>query len=377
MKIRSVFLGGGINSASGRAHFSALNIDNHWDVRGGLFSRNVETQLSSLKSYNIADPLDFTSVSDLIENKHQYDVAHVLTPPSAHKNQIIDLVTAGINVVSEKPLVTSLDEALDLRNVINNNRGFLAVIYNYLGYPMIREMADRIRRGEIGLLHEIHVHMPQEGFVKLNNGEPILPQVWRQTDGVIPTVSLDLGVHVHMMIKYLTQLKPTMVYAKTGSNGNIEGLIDSVNAVTTYENDVIANIWYGKSYFGYRNGLEVKVFGREGSFSWKQVNPENIVMTNSSGEQSIIDRATNTSRIAALQRYERFKVGHPSGFVEALANYYYDIYGLIQNDFLRVDTDVPQVFGISESIEGLLWLDTLHKSAATGTNVALDYDRIR
>lgn len=100
-------------------------------------------------------------------------------------------------------------------------------------------------------------------------------------------------------------------------------------------------------------------------------------MTNSSGDKSIIDRATNTSRIAALQRYERFKVGHPSGFVEALANYYYDIYALIKNDVLHVDVEFPQVFGISESIEGLLWLDTLHMSAATGMNVALDYDRIR
>ena len=40
-------LGGGINSAVGRAHMSALRLDGNWDIQAAHFSRNPEVNLKS------------------------------------------------------------------------------------------------------------------------------------------------------------------------------------------------------------------------------------------------------------------------------------------------------------------------------------------
>jgi predicted dehydrogenase len=56
--------------------------------------------------------------------------------------------------------------------------------------------------------------MPQEGFARLDReGNPMVPQQWRLTDGVVPTISLDLGVHVHHLVDFLTGEKPQEVVA--------------------------------------------------------------------------------------------------------------------------------------------------------------------
>lgn len=364
--IRSIFIGGGVNSAVGRAHVSALNIDNKWNIVGGIFSRNVNVQENSLVQYGVDNPLAISSFEEIFNHKSSFDVAHVLTPPSFHVEQITRLLDAGIKVISEKPLVTNVHEAARLAKSVGESSGFLAVIYNYLGYPMIRELAARIRRGDVGDLHEIRVNMPQEGFLKRSNSDPIMPQKWRQSDGEIPVVSLDLGVHVHMMLKYLTGKKPVTVFGNVGRNGNIPGIIDSVNAISTLEDGVVATTWYGKTYLGYRNGLEVSVYGGRGSYRWRQVDPERVFHCNDQGEITIIDRASPNTEVANQHRYERFKVGHPGGFVEALANYYDDIASSISSKKNGDGSFNNDCFGVEESLEGLKWLSALHSSALMG-----------
>src|SRR5690606_41004609 len=65
------------------------------------------------------------------------------------------------------------------------------------------------------LLH-VQIEMPQEGFVRLDaKGEKPLPQAWRLKDGFIPTISLDLGVHLHHLMAFLTGKSPLKVDRKS------------------------------------------------------------------------------------------------------------------------------------------------------------------
>ena len=289
---------------------------------------------------------------------------HILTPPDQHKNTILKALNKKICIASEKPLVTSVDEALEIRKLLNAKKGFMVVMYNYLGYPMIREMRHKITQNYLGKIHEIRVKMPQEGFSKLkSDGSPLEPQIWRQKDYSVPTVSLDLGVHVHMLIKYLLEKKPLSVIGFEKSNGNYPGLIDSVNAIANYEDDVVVNIWYGKSYLGYKNGLSIEIYGEKGSFSWRQADPENVKYADKFGSQKTLDRSSIDISVANLARFERFKVGHPSGFVEAYANYYFDIYEAYFTYLSKGYLDSNECFGIEESLEGLMLIDAIHKSS--------------
>lgn len=51
--------------------------------------------------------------------------------------------------------------------------------------------------------------------------------------------------------------------------------------------------------------------------------------------------------------YDRFKVGHPSGFIEAFANLYYDIADALIAHSKTGKQENPYVFGLDHSMKGL------------------------
>jgi predicted dehydrogenase len=257
------------------------------------------------------------------------------------------------------------EDALKIKKEVENNKGFLAVTYNYTGYPMLRELRNIIQSGEIGEILHFQAQMPQEGFIRVNkNGEKPKPQEWRLQDETIPTIYLDLCSHLHEIIYYLINQKPTSVITDQATDGWFKNIIDNVNSLCRYGN-VQGQVWFSKSALGYRNGLSIKIFGAKGSVSWVQTNPEELELAFSDGTKRILDRASNEIKIADKQRYTRFKAGHPTGFIEAFANVYYDIYKAIIEYQETGKWNSNEVFGVDLALEGLLFLEAMVKSSQT------------
>jgi predicted dehydrogenase len=94
-------------------------------------------------------------------------------------------------------------------------------------------------------------------------------------------------------------------------------------------NNAIGNIWYSKTALGNTNGLSFEIYGTSGSLKWKQLNPDELIWTDKFNSTRIIDRSSNELKEAYKAKYNRFKAGHPTGFIEALSNYYASIYSSI------------------------------------------------
>ena len=68
-------------------------------------------------------------------------------------------------------------------------------------------------------------------------------------------------------------------------------------------------------------------------------------------------------KLAAEPRYQRFKVGHPAGYIEAFANLYHDI-AIDLTDFkLGEKRNNPFTHDAENSAHGLKVLEALHESA--------------
>ena len=66
---------------------------------------------------------------------------------------------------------------------------------------------------------------------------------------------------------------------------------------------------------------------------WKHTKPEILKMFNLDGTLTVLDRADfkylkNSSKLD----YNRYTAGHPTGFIEAMSNYYLDIYDCIKKN---------------------------------------------
>jgi predicted dehydrogenase len=364
-KLKVGFLGGGINSAIGYAHYAALNIDNRFKIVCGVFSLNKNINQKTGEVYKVNKDRVYSNIDDLIRNeKYNLDAVIVLTPINIHAEQIIKLLDNKLPVICEKALASSIKELQDINDSILKNNGYLAVIYNYLGYPMLRELKYLIKNESLGKINQVQIEMPMDPFsrVSTNDGTPIKPQDWRLVDKQLPIISLDLGVHLHMIVYYLTGEKPIEVISKYDSYGNFSYVVDNINCIIEYSNSVTCNMWYSKVAIGYRNGLKIRVFGDKGSAFWYQEDPENLICADNTGNKWVIDRGNNNVNVCNNERYNRFKVGHPSGFIEAFANYYYDIAKSLYLFKTKKELKFSECFGFNEALEGIKLFTAINKS---------------
>jgi len=368
MKNRSftlAFVGGAPNSAAGRAHFTACRMDGLWELQAGCFSQNTRNNQFAAEEYGVAGERLYPSLDSLIEaEKGRADAIAILTPTPLHFEMARKCLEAGFPVICEKSLSLTSAEARELEKVRERKNGFLAVIYNYSGYPIVRELRRMIRDGDLGEILHFQAEMPQEGYLRTDGaGNKPNVQDWRQKDGAVPTIHLDLAVHLHELIFYLTSERPVEVAADQSSHGWLP-VVDNVSCLARYTHDVQSQLWFSKSALGHRNGMRLRIYGSKASAEWHQMNPEELLLNFSDGHRQIFDRASG-AKVASLPRYNRFKAGHPAGFNEALANLYSDIHECLEGYRSTGKQDSEEVFGAGVAIEGLEFLEAMVRSCST------------
>ena len=184
------------------------------------------------------------------------------------------------------------------------------------------------------------------------DGKAAPPQSWQLKDDFIPAICLDLGVHQHHLVHFLTGEEPELVNAEFNTYSRHRDIIDNVNMWTEYPSGMTASFWMSKTAVGRRNGLRIRLFGELGSAEWYQLDPEHLQISTVDGGQMIIDRGGQAG-IAAEARYNRMKVGHPSGFIEAFANLYVDFADALLDWRQHGRHNNPFVFGIEHATNGL------------------------
>ncbi len=361
--LRLGFIGGAVNSAVGYTHYNSSRLDGHFRVDCGCFSRRPEINEETAQTYGIPPERTHASWGALLESEtRELDAIVVLTPTPDHREMVVAALDAGYPVICEKALAVSSDECRGIGEAVARNRGFLAVTYNYSGYPMVRELRRMIADGRLGHLQQIHVEIPQEGFLR----QAAAPQAWRLKDHAVPTVSLDLGVHAHHLVHFLTGGKtPLEVIGDQATYGQFGDIVDNVYCLAHYEDDLRVQSWFGKTALGNRNGLRIRVYGSLASAEWFQMQPEDLLLNHADGRRSLIDRGADDAGLARQLRYNRFKSGHPSGFIEAFANLYTDIADQLRQHRSGITPRNDFVYGAQESEEGLRFLEAVSRSART------------
>jgi len=357
------FIGGSLNSAVGYTHFVSSAMDNKWTLDAGCFSTDLQRNRESAQVYGVAVDRVYSIWQDmLLKEKGRLDAIVILTPTPAHFEIVIACLKEGIPVICEKSLATSSVDAEKIFEVRNLNKGFLAITYNYTGYPIVRELRTIIQKGTLGQILHFQAEMPQEGYIRVDaQGNKPVPQSWRLSDGQVPIIHLDLGSHLHQLIHYLVGQKPIEVVADQGSCGWFRGVIDNVTCLCRYSEGIQGQMWFSKSALGHRNGLRLRIYGSNGSAEWYQACPEELVLSYADGRREILDRAYAVE-VASMRRYNRFKAGHPAGFIEAFANLYSDIADCLRQYRATGQWTSENVFSVELAIEGLQMIEAMGKS---------------
>src|SRR3546814_16401693 len=89
------------------------------------------------------------------------DFVTIVTPNFAHFKPAMLALEKGFNVVIEKPVTLTLDEALELQQKLTETGLQLMLTHTYSGYPMVKEARRLIQEGELGKIRKVLVEYQQ------------------------------------------------------------------------------------------------------------------------------------------------------------------------------------------------------------------------
>jgi predicted dehydrogenase len=316
-------LGGSLNSIAGYPHFVASQMDKRFQVVAGVFSSNPEENIKTAKYWNVERV--YSSIDEFIENeKGKLDAVSVLLPTPMHYETVKKLLKNNFAVICEKPLFSTWEEIIKLPKEVDLKEKFLVVTYNYIAYPLLGVLRDKILSGEFGKIINIHLEMPQESFLRPPKGIKEYPPKWRKKDGPIPGILLDLMSHLFSIMKFLTEKRIVKVNSVLKTFTKFQ-VIDEVKAMVEFSDSTVGFFWVSKTALGNRNGLKVSIYGTKAAAYWVQENPEQVVISFADGRKCILDRSNVEFPPEKRKLFNRMTPGHPSGFIEAFANLYWDI----------------------------------------------------
>ena len=149
-------VGGGSDAFIGAVHRRAALMENEIELVCGCFSVKPEISISSGRSYYVPDNRIYTTWEEMLEKEaalpedERMDFVTIVTPNRFHYGPAMRALELGFNVVIDKPMTLSLEEALSLRDKVNETGLTLALTHVYSGYPAVKEAKKRIERGDLG-----------------------------------------------------------------------------------------------------------------------------------------------------------------------------------------------------------------------------------
>jgi len=153
-------------------------------------------------------PKGYGSYKELLDNE-QLDCVHICTPNNSHYEIAKYAMQKGVNVVCEKPMTTDIKEAKELLALAREKRLIHAMNFNCRFYPMVYQMREMIKSGELGDIFTIHGGYFQDWlFYKTDYNWRLEPEI----SGVSRAYA-DIGSHWIDLVEFVTGLKVTEVLA--------------------------------------------------------------------------------------------------------------------------------------------------------------------
>src|SRR5689334_1711218 len=260
------------------------------------------------------------------------DVLHVCSPHGLHVAHALEAVSRGINVIIEKPMATSLSEAARLMAVVEDADVTAAVCLTKRSYPMVAEMRERIRAGQLG-----DVNAVSGGFLSWDSNHD--DWAWGFDPAVAGTsyATADLGVHWLDLAEFVTDRRITEVDARfstlrptryrDGEPVRISAE-DYVRVFVELAGGVVGSATFSGVTAGEPNGCSINVDGTQGGFRWKVDRPNEIVHRRADGSVAVMVRNPDALAPAAA-RLTFSPAGHAEGFGDAFRNLFRDVYSAI------------------------------------------------
>ena len=357
VRLKYAMVGGGDGSFIGPIHRMAIRMDDLAELVAGCFSSRGSVPRS------FACERVYSDWRELIAGeKGKIDFLAICTPNDSHYAIAKAALEAGIDVMCEKPLSLTLDEAQELERLARRKRRVLGIPFTYSGMPMVKLARDLVAKGELGKIDKVVLEYQQGSFRKIDFTKPLdRRNAWKMDPKKSgdSCVVADIGVHAFHLVEYVTGLEVKEILADLSSFAPGNRLDDDASILMHLAKGAKASLVVSKVATGEENGVRLRVYGDKASLYWNQEEnnylsvkspfaPERIYKRKAPYMAAVSPRSVECSRIPA---------GHHEGFIEAFANIYDEFCAAVRD---RKKHDFP---GPSEGVRSMKFVASALVSA--------------
>lgn len=371
-RIRLGMVGGGEGAFIGAVHRIAARMDDHYTLVAGALSADPDRARRSGATLGLDASRSYTSYEEMVRSevarKDGIEAVAIVTPNHLHAPIASAFLKAGVHVICDKPLTTTLDDALALQRLAHDSGLVFSVTHNYTGYPMVRQARSMVQGGVLGDIRVIQVEYPQDWLTEKLEGTGQKQAEWRTDPARSGAGGClgDIGTHAYNLADFVAGIPLAELCAELTTFVPGRRLDDNVQILLRYANGARGMLWSSQVAPGNENGLRLRVYGSKGGLEWCQVEPNHLVYAPFGQPRQIISRGSGAAD-AAAQRLTRIPAGHPEGYLEGFANIYSEAAHAIRaaRDGQRPDEAVlyPTV---DDGVKGVAFIEAAVRSSTKG-----------
>jgi predicted dehydrogenase len=275
-------VGGGPDAFIVSVHRKAAAMDGEIELVAGAFSANPEKSKQQGAALKLDPKRAYGSYQEMSEKEsrlpqgERIDFVSIVVPNSVHAPVAREFIKAGFNVVCDKPMTTSVEDAEELCRLVKKHDVVFALTHNYTGYPMVKQARAMIGKGALGALRKVVVEYPQGWLSTALEAQGMKQAVWRtdpKTAGVSSCIG-DLGTHAENLTGYITGLEMEEICADITTF--VPGLMleNDGNVLVHFKGGPKGVLYACHVSVGEENNIRIRVCGTDASLEWIQENPD-------------------------------------------------------------------------------------------------------
>jgi predicted dehydrogenase len=203
----------------------------------------------------------------------ELDAVEISTPHTLHFQQIMDSLDRGCHVLTEKPMVCTVDHAHQVIRRARETERILMVSYQRHLEPVYRFVRNQVRAGELGQVQFVSA-LQDQGWYRAQQGQ------WRQDPALSGGGQLnDSGSHLLDILLWMTGLEAAEVHAfmenfesevDINSAMNVRFANGALGNISVVGNSPASGIWEDITIWGTR----AAVMMRNGRITWREAGAE-------------------------------------------------------------------------------------------------------
>jgi predicted dehydrogenase len=247
-------------------------------------------------------------------------VVHVCAANDLHVALASRALSAGKDVICEKPLAVDVRGAEELVALAQKTGRLATLAYNYRFHPLVVELAARV--AFLGPLHAARGSFLQDWLLLATDAN------WRveEARGGASRVIADIGAHWVDLAELVSGQRIVAVAAQLGRLHG-RGTEDHAGLLLRFSDGMAGTLTLSQAAAGHRNDMELSLDGATGSATWRHERPNELWLGSRGGDAVVVGRgdellSESASALAAL----------PAGPNEARRNLLAAVYAHVAGD---------------------------------------------